>query len=379
MNEKHKFKKTTLFFYQTFNKSKNNMKKNLLSFILLAFTIIAIKAQIVNIPDASFKNCLLTNPAINTNNDNEIQLIEAQAFSGIIDCSWLNISDLTGIEAFIALTELYCSNNNLTSLDVSANTALTKLWCNYNQLTSLNLGGNSILVNLQCGQNQLSILNVSASPALAVLNCSGNQLSSLDVSYNSELKDLLCSANLMTTIDLSSNLKLEQFQCNLSLLTELDVSHNPLLSFLVIDNSQLTSLNIANGNNANFNFFFAQNNPALECIQVDDEQYCNANWTGGLFQKDSTAVWAEDCNSTVSLSDMISNEMLFFVYPNPTTNMITFSVPAHVSLTTLSGQKITDRENITELDLSDQPSGLYILNVIDDSGRMLQRHKIVKH
>ena len=41
-----------------------------------------------------------------------------------LDVSSKNIADLTGIEDFIALTELQCHNNQLTSLDVSANTAL---------------------------------------------------------------------------------------------------------------------------------------------------------------------------------------------------------------------------------------------------------------
>ena len=53
------------------------------------------------------------------------------------------ISDLTGIEAFTALTSLYCSGNELTSLDVSKNTALTGLWCYDNQLTSLDVSNNT--------------------------------------------------------------------------------------------------------------------------------------------------------------------------------------------------------------------------------------------
>jgi trimeric autotransporter adhesin len=51
--------------------------------------------------------------------------------------SYQNIADLTGIEAFTALTYLSCGYNQLTSLNVSQNTALTYLECWYNQLTSL--------------------------------------------------------------------------------------------------------------------------------------------------------------------------------------------------------------------------------------------------
>ena len=49
------------------------------------------------------------------------------------------IADLMGIEAFTALEELDCHQNQLTSLDVSANTALTYLDCGANQLTSLDV------------------------------------------------------------------------------------------------------------------------------------------------------------------------------------------------------------------------------------------------
>ena len=62
----------------------------------------------VNIPDANFKAYLVGYSAINTNGDTEIQVAEANVFTGMIDCSDLGISDLTGIEAFTALTELRC-------------------------------------------------------------------------------------------------------------------------------------------------------------------------------------------------------------------------------------------------------------------------------
>jgi Leucine-rich repeat (LRR) protein len=106
------------------------MKKLLL--VLLALPLIGF-GQNVNIPDANFKAYLVGNTAINTNGDTEIQVSEAAAFNGTIDCSWMDIYNLTGIEAFTALTKLYCYNNQLTSLNVSQNTALTNLECNGNK------------------------------------------------------------------------------------------------------------------------------------------------------------------------------------------------------------------------------------------------------
>ena len=53
----------------------------------------------------------------------------------------------------IALTELVCFENELTSLDVSKNTALNWLRCNDSKLTSLNLSGCTRLVTLYCYSN----------------------------------------------------------------------------------------------------------------------------------------------------------------------------------------------------------------------------------
>ena len=151
--------------------------------------------QIVNIPDALFKAYLVGNKAINTNGDREIQVSEASVFNDTIDCSYKNISNLKGIEAFTALTKLYCSWNQLTSLDVSKNTALTSLYCGGNQLKSLDLSKNTALIVLDCGFNQLSSLDVSKNTALTELGCVDNQLTSLDVSKNTALTELNCYGN----------------------------------------------------------------------------------------------------------------------------------------------------------------------------------------
>ena len=151
--------------------------------------------QNVNIPDANFKACLVGNKDINRNGDKEIQLSEASAFNGTIDCTDMNISDLTGIEAFTALTTLGCVLNKLTSFDVSKNTALYDLYCGDNKLTSLDVSKNTALSILDCGDNQLTSLDVSKNTALTYLNCSYNQLTSLDVSKNTALTVLDCDGN----------------------------------------------------------------------------------------------------------------------------------------------------------------------------------------
>ena len=149
----------------------------------------------VNIPDAIFKGYLIRNSAININGDLEIQAREARSFKGKMNCSAQSISDLTGIQAFTALTELDCHSNQLTSLDVSKNSALTWLICMSNQLTSLDVSKNTALTYLLCGDNQLTSLDVSKNTALTDLYCMNNKLTSLDVSKNIALTDLHCDNN----------------------------------------------------------------------------------------------------------------------------------------------------------------------------------------
>lgn len=73
---------------------------------------------IVNIPDANFKAKLIE-LGVDSNNDNEIQYSEAALQTGTLNVSGSNIADLTGLEAFVNLTGLYCTGNNLTQVDVS--------------------------------------------------------------------------------------------------------------------------------------------------------------------------------------------------------------------------------------------------------------------
>ena len=110
------------------------------------------------------------------------------------------ISELNTLYAK-SLTNLNCSSNQLTSLDVSANTALTSLNCSSNELTSLDVSANKLLTNLNCNSNGITSLDVSANTALTDLNCNVNKLTSLDVSANTALTSLNCASNInITTI-----------------------------------------------------------------------------------------------------------------------------------------------------------------------------------
>lgn len=309
---------------------------------------------VVTIPDANFKAALVANTAINTNGNSEIECAEATAYNGVIVVDGLSISDLTGIEAFTSITQLSCSNNQLTSLDVSNLPQLLAITCRYNQLTSLDVSantnvfylafeGNTIssidvsmlpsLIYLKFRQNQISTLDISNNPVLKDLDASLNNLSSLDFSNNPEIEtvsafsnnltainltntpdlmylfvwdnpltalDVTTSVDLLaiglgetqlTTLDLSNNTLLTEFTANDGLFTDLDFSHNPDMYILYLEDNDLTTLNLASGNNAALSNFTALNNPNLTCIQVDAGFTPPSTW--GI---DSTVSYSANCN-----------------------------------------------------------------------------------
>ncbi len=71
-----------------------------------------------------------------------------------------NISVLTGIEYFTSLERLYCSSNQLKTIDLSSNTNLKNLSCCSNQLNNLDISTNPALQELLCYGNQLTSLNL---------------------------------------------------------------------------------------------------------------------------------------------------------------------------------------------------------------------------
>ena len=97
-----------------------------------------------NFPDANFRTVV---KKFDTNQDSSLSDTEIAAVKKI-NCSNKGITNLKGIEYFTSLNILWCTDNQLTALDVSENTALTKLNCSFNKLTSLDVSKNTALTEL---------------------------------------------------------------------------------------------------------------------------------------------------------------------------------------------------------------------------------------
>ena len=208
--------------------------KKIAILILLFITSSFVFTQNTYVPDDKFEQALIDLGYDDTLDD----YVLTANISGVIklDVGDKSISDLTGIEAFVALEELRLWDNSLTSLDVTKNTALKSL------------------------------------------SVTSNRLTSLDVSKNTALKELWCDFNQLTS---------------------LDVSKNTALTWLYCPSNKLTSLIMRNGATSQLYKFDVTRNYSLNCIETLDPAYATANWTSANGNIDAGVTFAYICGVDV--------------------------------------------------------------------------------
>ena len=244
------------------------MKKKIVAILvclLLSLLCAAALADVIinetNFPDSLFREAVMK---YDTDGDGTLSDEECGDVTQI-SCSNMYIQSMKGIEYFTNLEKLFCSDNLLTSLDVSKNTRLMVFDCYRNQLAELdvsNLKGlqsldcssnvlkkldvskNTKLAELYCYNNSLTRLDVSKNVKLKALSCEYNQLASLNVSMLPGLKYLKCGHNALSRIDVSKNVNLDYFGCNANQLTNLDVNRNSKLEYLHCECNQIGTLDV---------------------------------------------------------------------------------------------------------------------------------------
>ena len=133
--------------------------------------------DIVFIPDANFKAKLLAadvtnntaqnstfqNMKIDVNNDGEIQISEARAVQALTVTN-SNISDLTGLNSFIFLTNFNAANNNIINVDTSNLHFMVNFFVNNNPLEEVNFVDLSNIVMLNVSSTDLTSIDLSNIP-----------------------------------------------------------------------------------------------------------------------------------------------------------------------------------------------------------------------
>ncbi len=220
-------------------------------FFLALFIFILQTAQAQNItviPDTNFRNFLMQQLPFVMNQNKELVNASAAAYTGMINCPYRNISDLTGIEKFTNLNMLYCYNNNISNIDGVKNlTKLTILHLDRNKVTSLpDLSAHTKLNTLYCSSNALTSLpDLSKNLALVYIDCFNNQITELKgIEKLVNLETLNCYNNAISSLpDVSNLTKLTVFQCfNNKLKTIPGLSKLTSLTYLLIGNNPIDTL-----------------------------------------------------------------------------------------------------------------------------------------
>ncbi|QQX75503.1 MULTISPECIES: T9SS type A sorting domain-containing protein [Aequorivita] len=370
--------KNPIFATAILNQYSRQKVMNLRVLLFFFLMSIAASAQIINIPDANFKNALVNTICadldangsldgdVDTNNDGEIDVDEAEnVFRLVVDDQ--NIDSMEGLQYFIHLFRLSCQDNNLTELDLSALQYLETIGCGRNQLTTLDFSGNWRLEHIVCEDNNLIEINITQCVNLERLYAYGNQLTSLDLSLFPQLRDLNLQINNFTHLDVSQNPLLDSFNCGDNQLSTLDITQNPLIDWLVCVRNDLEILDMRNGNNSILETLQAQGNPLLECILVDEENAprpeCDPPWNDG-WCVDPGVRFSEDC----LLSTAEFTKSAFTIFPNPAGNVLNIKSSKkidQVKIYSLQGRLISEGSE-PNLDLSKFAAGTYIVKVLID-------------
>jgi hypothetical protein len=310
-------------------------------FMIVGFLFFGVaNAQIVTIPDANFRQKLLTSTATNgiakdlagnylkidANSDGQLQQSE------ILNVSFLNlnstptamnstkIQSLSGLEFFTNISVLFCAFNLIGNINTNNNLLLTQLICDSNysnqQIDLLDLSNNVLLTRLDCSYTNIPNLSLYNNTALKSIRCN-NVNFNFDFTNNTQLIAISCTNNNLNSLNLTNNIALISLDCSNNPLGvfsgggNLDLTPFIALKSLTCNNCNLFNLNFSNSNltylsceyneltNLNIN-----SSPALTKL------YCNNNNLTSLDFSTSVNLITVDCSFnnliTLDLSNCIA-------------------------------------------------------------------------
>ncbi len=250
--------------------------------------------DIVVFKDQALKSCILATLPGQT----EVLRATAQQIAQV-NCPGRGIGDLTGLEAFIALTKLDLSGNALKIFNLafvaggqSVPSRLASLNVSDNQLTTLDLTNHPQLVSLTVANNALGSVLLNANAALIVLDVSHNQLTGFNLPIQTMLSYADLSYNRLTNV-------LNSFSSDLSALTGLsylDLSHNALTT---IGSAKSLAWNKQSGGGGALQSLFLACNAGFRCGDLeiyDGAKYPAAATSQCSVYSTSTSTWTPLAN-----------------------------------------------------------------------------------
>ena len=354
----------------------------------------SISGQIINIPDANFKDYLIHasepnyysvagigpinfgQPAsyvnIDTNHDSEIDQSEAAVITAL---NFNNpnplrqIIDLTGLEYFTNLRSLAFEGHlNISTVNLSGLLNLEILYIPHTNMGNINLSSLVNLKSLDCSYSNRLFINLSNFTQLKFFNCSNNIIWQLNFNNLPNLQLVNCSDNKLYTLDFT----------NAPMLNDLSCKNNP----------NLTTIKIKNGiqHLPRTSQIFQEcmtGCPNLNLICADANEI-------SIIQNDLTSCGITQ-NIAVNTSCVLANESFsnnqFSISPNPSNNIFNISFGNVVKNTTIIevynilGQKIFAESVVDKdvyiFDASNLPTATYLLRLINNEEVIIK--KLIKN
>ncbi|WP_204344171.1 T9SS type A sorting domain-containing protein [Psychroserpens algicola] len=227
-------------------------------------------AQIIDIPDANFKNALIS-IGVDTNSDGEISIAEAEA-TIYMAISGLSIASLEGIEYFVNLEYLICENNLLTELNLVNNPLIDVLYCNDNQLTSLDVSTLTYISEFDCSNNP-NLTSIALGQGFDYLTINYTGLTEIDLNgVSAHYINIRNNANL-TYVQLGY---LDYYNFH-----SYTVTDNPILEIISFKNgvTQLSGIDYDSGS------YYICNNPSLIYVCADESEINGYTYTNEAMEE----------------------------------------------------------------------------------------------
>ena len=128
----------------------------------------------------------------------------------IVNLSFWDIYDLSGLEHFTSMRVFICQNEELKNVDLTPYVALEYLDIQGADWTEIDVSKNVNLVELNIRLTDIAAIDLSNNPALENLDIAHTPITEIDLSHNPALKMLDIRENGVLLLDITHNTALEE-------------------------------------------------------------------------------------------------------------------------------------------------------------------------